>query len=165
MLELKYEPFNLLHQKVKDLVLEEHDLEQLERNMIDIMVAHRGIGLAANQVGLDARVFAMGTDNIAGFCEPQLFINPYITKYSNETDLKIEGCLSFPGLFLKVRRSLWIEAVYQDTKGNIIETRVEGYMSNVFQHETDHLEGICYTNRISKLKLDMAMKKIAKRRS
>ena len=162
MLELKYEPYELLHTKVKDFVFDEHDVNEIEKTMINIMHSNKGIGLAANQVGLDARVFVMGTNNVGGFCEPQIFINPYITKYSEESLSHTEGCLSFPRVFLNVKRPVWIEAVYQDINGNTIESKIDGYMAKVFQHEHDHLEGICFTNRVSKLKLEMALKKFIK---
>jgi len=162
MLELKYEPYELLHKKVKDFVFEEHDVEELEKNMINIMRLNRGIGLAANQIGLDARVFVMGTDKVEGFCEPQIIINPYITGYSEEIKSDKEGCLSFPRVFLDVKRPIWIEAVYQDIKGNTIESKIDGYLAKVFQHECDHLDGICFTDRVSKLKLDIALRKIIK---
>jgi peptide deformylase len=121
-----------------------------------------GVGLAANQVGLNARLFVMGTDNIEGFITPQIFINPHITKASTERQLDKEGCLSFPGLWLKVERPTWIEAIYQDTKGNWHEIRAEGYMAKAFQHEYDHLAGICFTDRVGRLKLEMAVKKMRK---
>lgn len=161
MLKLKYEPFDLLHLPVEKYQFD-GNIEEIERNMIAVMKEHNGIGLAANQVGINARVFVMGSDNITGFCKPQIFINPHILKTSEENTLDKEGCLSFPGLFLKVSRPSWIEAAYQNTKGDWIEVRVEGYMAKCFQHEFDHLAGTCFTDRVSKLKLDMAIKKMRK---
>ena len=132
--------------------------------MIEVMENYNGIGLAANQVGLDARIFVMGSNKIDGFCNPQAFINPIITKYSMEDSVDKEGCLSFPTLFLNVKRPKMIEATYYDIAGNQQEIRVTGYMAKCFQHEYDHLNGICFTNRVSKLKLEMSLKKLKKNR-
>jgi peptide deformylase len=161
MLELNYEPSELLHSPVEKYQFDQ-DIEKIERDMIDTMKWYGGIGLAANQVGINARLFVMGSDNITGFCKPQIFINPHILKVSEERSLDKEGCLSFPNLWLRVKRPLWVEAAFQNTKGDWIEIRTEGYMAKCFQHEFDHLAGICFTDRVSKLNLDMAMKKMRK---
>jgi peptide deformylase len=161
MLELKKYPFNLLHEAVPKFEFD-RDPEEIERMMIDVMLKNHGIGLAANQVGLNARIFVLGAKNIEGFIDPQIFINPAIVKVSEEKKQDKEGCLSFPNLWLNVNRPAWIEAVFQDKKGEWCQMRAEGYMAKAFQHEFDHLAGICYTDRVSKLKLDMALKKMRK---
>jgi peptide deformylase len=163
MLKLHAEPFELLHKPVQDFDFNIHDPVKIEQEMIAIMKEFDGIGLAANQVGLDAKIFVMGSERINGFCKPQAFINPVITKYSIDTTADKEGCLSFPTLFLNVKRPSMIEATFYDTSGNLNEISVTGYMAKCFQHEYDHLNGICYTNRVSRLKLDMAMNKLLKK--
>jgi peptide deformylase len=163
MLKLHAEPFELLHKPVQDFDFNTHDPKQIEQEMIAIMKRYNGIGLAANQVGLDARIFIMGSDNIEGFCKPQAFINPKITKFGHHDTLDKEGCLSFPTLYLNVKRPSTIEATYTDIDGNEQTISVSGYMAKCFQHEYDHLDGICYTNRVSKLKLDMAINKLLKK--
>lgn len=162
MFDLKYSPYELLYQKVQPFDFDQHDPEQIEQEMIKIMQLHRGVGLAANQIGLDARVFVAGSNDISGFVEPQAFFNPVILRTSTDIQSDKEGCLSYPGLWLKVKRPVWIEAAYQNAKGETIEVRVDGYLAKVFQHEHDHLEGICFVNRVSKLSLNMAAKKLAK---
>lgn len=163
MLKLHAEPFELLHRAVKDFDFNSQDPKQITQEMIAIMERYNGIGIAANQVGLDARIFIMGSNKIDGFCKPQAFINPVITKINDEMTLDKEGCLSFPTLFLNVKRPSKIEATYYDVDGNLQEVRVSGYMAKCFQHEYDHLNGICFTNRVSKLKLDMALNKLFKK--
>ena len=163
MLKLHAEPFDLLHKPVQDFDFNVYDPVQIEKEMITIMEKYNGIGLAANQVGLDARVFIMGSNKIEGFCKPQVFINPKITKVNDELTLDKEGCLSFPTLYLNVKRPSVIEANYIDANGNLQEIRISGYMAKCFQHEYDHLDGICFTNRVSKLKLDMAINKLLKK--
>lgn len=161
MLELKYEPFPLLHMPVAKYEFDQ-DTKELESLMIETMLQHRGIGLAANQVNIPYQMFAMGANHINGFIKPTLFINPSITKVSEERVIDKEGCLSFPGLWLQVKRPVWIEAIYQDVDQKWNEIRIDGYMAKCFQHEFDHLYGVCYTDRVSKLKLEMAIKKMRK---
>jgi len=138
------------------------DAERLESDMINFMLTMNGIGLAANQVNLNKRVFVMGSKNIQGFPQPFALFNPKILEYSREQILDKEGCLSYPGLFLMVKRPKWIVAEYQDSKGNVNEIKVDGYLSKCFQHEYDHLDGICFVDRVSQLKLNLAMKKLGK---
>jgi peptide deformylase len=161
-LELKRDPYPLLYQKVKPFDFEELDAKDIEKQMIDIMLANKGIGLAANQVGLDAQIFVMGSDFIKDFPKPFAVINPEITETSEEIKLDNEGCLSFPGLFFSVQRPEWIKAKFTMSDGNEVEVKVDGYLGKCFQHEFDHLQGICYTNRVSKLKVDMARKRLDK---
>ena len=163
MLKLYAEPFELLHKPVQDFDFNIYDPVQIEQEMIAIMKDYNGIGLAANQVGLDARIFIMGSDNIEGFCKPQAFINPKLLKYNEEITSDKEGCLSFPTLYLDVKRPSIIEVSYMNTKGDLEEVRISGYMAKCFQHEYDHLDGVCFTNRVSKLKLEMALKKLLKK--
>lgn len=136
--------------------------EELEKEMIRFMIDSKGIGLAANQIGLTKRVFVMGSYNIPGFPEPFALFNPRILEASTELVLDEEGCLSYPGLFLKLKRPSWVIAEYQNNKGDIIEARFEGYLSKCFQHELDHLDGVCFVDKVSPLKLNLAMKKLRK---
>ena len=161
MLELQYEPFPLLHMPVAKFEFDT-DPKELETLMIDTMRHHKGIGLAANQVNVPYTMFVMGNDFVEGFIKPTLFINPTILKVSEERILDKEGCLSFPGLWLNVERPKWIIAAYQDCDQKWNEIKIEGYMAKCFQHEFDHLHGVCYTDRVGKLKLEMAIKKMRK---
>lgn len=140
----------------------DQDAEQLEKAMIEFMIDAKGIGLAANQIGLTKRVFVMGSYAIAGFPEPFALFNPRILESSKDEVLNEEGCLSYPGLFLTIKRPSWIVAEYQNSKGDIIEARFEGYLAKCFQHELDHLDGICFVDKVSQLKLNLAMKKLKK---
>jgi peptide deformylase len=139
------------------------DAKQLENDMIEFMVAAGGIGLAANQIGLTKRVFVMGRNDIKDFPKPFAVFNPVIKEASSELIIDQEGCLSYPGLFLTVKRPKWIVAEYQDSDGNLNEIKIDGYLSKCFQHEYDHLDGICFVDRVSSLKLQLAMKKLRKK--
>jgi peptide deformylase len=105
----------------------------------------------------------MGSNNIKGFPAPFAVFNPIVTEASSELVLDEEGCLSYPDLFLKVKRPDWIIAQYQDSYGNLKEIRAEGYLAKCFQHEYDHLNGVCFVDRVSQMKLQLAMKKIRKK--
>jgi peptide deformylase len=118
-----------------------------------------GIGLSANQVGLDARVFMMRTQD-----GNQAFFNPELIKMSQETDLMKEGCLSFPDIYLMIKRSKVIELKYQDAEGNTNTTMLDGLGSRGAQHEVDHLNGIIFLQRASQLKIERALKSRPKER-
>lgn len=138
------------------------DAELLEKQMCEFMITNHGIGLAANQIGLTKRVFVMGSKNIEGFPEPFAMFNPRLLEVSEEQDLYKEGCLSYPGLFLSVKRPSVIRVEYQDSKGNIHESAMSGLVARCFQHELEHLDGICFVDKVSSMKLQLAMKKIRK---
>ena len=138
------------------------DAELLEEQMCGFMLANHGIGLAANQIGFTKRVFAMGSENIEGFPTPFALFNPRIIKTSQEQDIYKEGCLSYPGLFLSIKRSSVIQVEYQDSKGNVHETAMSGLIARCFQHELEHLDGICFVDKVSSMKLQLAMKKLRK---
>lgn len=138
------------------------DAEQLEREMCEFMTKNHGIGLAANQIGLTKRVFVMGSKNIEGFPEPFALFNPRLLEVSEEQDLYKEGCLSYPGLYLSVKRPSVIKVEYQDSQGNVHEAAMSGLVARCFQHELEHLDGICFVDKVSQMKLQLAMKKLRK---
>ena len=162
-MEFKLGPHDSLIQPSTDWEFDvDGDAEQLEKDMIEFMLANRGIGLAANQIGLTKRVFVMGSNTIPDFPTPFAVFNPVIKEASIESVLDQEGCLSYPNLFLTVKRPSWVVAEYQDSKGTVKEIRIDGYLSKCFQHEFDHLNGVCFVDRVSQMKLNLAMKRIRK---
>ena len=133
------------------------DRLELVENLVETMREHKGIGLSANQCGVVERVFVMYSnvkENKIMAC-----FNPQILEYSEEKILMDEGCLTYPGLWLKVNRPTSIKAEWEDSKGTKGEYALSGLESRVFQHEYDHMEGTNFTERVSKLKLDMAHKR------
>lgn len=138
------------------------DAELLEKEMCNFMIANHGIGLAANQIGLTKRVFVMGSENIEGFPKPFALFNPKLLEVSEEQDLYKEGCLSYPGLFLNIKRPSVIKVEFQDSKGNVHEAAMSGLVARCFQHELEHLDGICFVDKVSQMKLNLAMRKIRK---
>jgi len=140
------------------------DAEQLEKDMIDFMISAKGIGLAANQIGMTKQVFIIGSNNIPGFPMPFAVFNPKIINVSEDVALDQEGCLSYPDLWLAIKRPTKIQVEYQNSKGDIIEAEMDGLVSRCFQHEFDHLNGICFVDKVSQMKLNLAMKKLRKKK-
>lgn len=138
------------------------DPKELEEKMLATMYANKGIGLAANQVGIRARVFVMGYSS-----EPEngmAFFNPIIIANTEKIEDKEEGCLSFPGMYVKIKRPSAIKARWQNSAGEWEEGEFDGYNCKCFLHEFDHLEGITFQDRISPLKWALAAKKLNKRK-
>ena len=161
-MEFKLGPHETLIQKSSDWDFSsDGDAEQLEKEMIEFMFESNGIGLAANQIGMTKRVFTIGSKNIPGF-EPMAVFNPKILNYSQEEELFKEGCLSYPGLWLNIKRPKKIIAEYQNSKGDTITAELDGLISRCFQHEYDHLDGVCFVDKVSQMKLQLAMKKLRK---
>lgn len=118
-----------------------------------------GLGLSANQVGIDARVFVMGTDET----NRKNIFNPQVVSTSNDSELAKEGCLSYPGLWLSVKRPKEVTLSYQTVTGDhVVETFV-GLPARIAQHEYDHMQGLNFSDHVSQLKLDMALKSLNKR--
>jgi peptide deformylase len=140
------------------------DAVALERAMCDFMIENRGVGLAANQIGLSKRVFVIGSNNIEGFPAPFACFNPRILEVSQEQVNYKEGCLSYPNLWLDVKRPAVIKVEYQDSLGNTHEAAMSGLIARCFQHELDHLNGVCFVDKVSNIKLQLAMKKLRKNR-
>jgi peptide deformylase len=138
------------------------DAELLESAMISFMIENKGIGLAANQIGITKRVFVIGSYNIEGFPQPFAVFNPRILSESKEQAIDKEGCLSYPGLWLSVKRPESIVAEYQNRKGDTVTAEMSGLIARCFQHELDHLNGVCFVDKVSSLKLQLAMKKLRK---
>lgn len=135
------------------------DPKDLEEQMVKLMYEENGIGLAAPQAGIESRVFVIKTRNISEITEPFAVFNPVILAASEETELGDEGCLSFPNLFFKVSRPAKIIAEFYDRDKNLHRLEFTGIDARCFQHELDHLNGICFTAKVSKLKLNLAQSK------
>jgi peptide deformylase len=155
-------PHDILRKSIPLFDFNNTDIDpiELEKNMIATMFANGGIGLAANQVGVRARMFVMGSKEMPE--SAQAFFNPEVV--ANVTDMEDleEGCLSFPGIFVKIKRPKKILARWQNSKGQVQESEFEGYDCKCFLHELDHLEGIVFKDRVTPLKWALAVKKTKK---
>ena len=129
--------------------------QQLMDDMIETMKHYGGIGLSANQVGIPCRMFVFGDNKNYVAC-----FNPKILVESENTIPIEEGCLTYPGLFVKIYRPDWIEVEFEDEKGESHSDTFEGLMCRVFQHEMDHMDGIDFTSRAKRMDLNIAKRKM-----
>ena len=159
------------------------ELNELVSDMFETMYAAPGIGLAAIQVGVPKRVLVIDLqpedeDAEPEPCnhdghehvhyptkkEPRVFINPEILDPAEDLASYQEGCLSVPDIFADVDRPATCRVRYQDLDGETHEEDMEGLMATCIQHEMDHLEGILFIDHLSRLKRNMALKKLKKLR-
>ena len=134
------------------------DREKFEQDMIKLMLDEKGMGLAANQIGITKRFFAIGHDSFDTFQKHAIIWNPQVINSSEEKVIDVEGCLSFKDVFVKVERPKIIEVQYETTQGKTRFAKLNGMESKCFQHELDHLDGITFNKRVSKLRWQMANK-------
>ena len=151
-------PFDLKNDKLEGY----DDIENFEHDMNKLMIDARGMGLAANQIGITKRFFAFGHGSFDKMKKPVIIWNPSIVRESEEKVLDEEGCLSFLGVFVKVLRPKKVTVKWQNIKGETLMQHLDGMESKCFQHENDHLNGITFNTKVSKLKWDMATKKLEK---
>ena len=134
----------LLHKKIKKCSYN-LDRSKLSYTLNENMFHYNGVGLSANQIGIEERVFVMISDMETQ--ETITCFNPKIIKESKELVIMEEGCLSYPELFLDISRPSNIIVKYDDEGKNIIKIKLNGFIARVFQHEYDHMEGIDFTQR------------------
>ena len=141
-------PHPTLRYKSKPITRVDQELHDIVAEMFTLMYEARGIGLAANQVDLPLRLFVINTKCDPDEGEERVFINPVISspKGSDETE---EGCLSIVGVNARVARPERIHISAYDLSGNEIDETVDGLLAKAIQHETDHLEGVLFIDRIS----------------
>lgn len=134
---------------------------EIEKEMIEIMQSNNGIGLSGNQVGLLKRVFVIKLkDNPTPFA----MFNPVVVNSSDNEQESEEGCLSFPDLWLNVKRPHKIDSEYFDTQGNKCTITLTGIDARCFLHELDHLDGKVFTQKVTPMRLMLAQKKQLKRK-
>ena len=160
-MKLIYSPDPWLEKKVNTFNFDLLDAVSIEEEMIDIMLQENGIGLSANQVGLDAQVFVIKPILLEDKTPFALF-NPTIEQVTVNSVSDHEGCLSHPNLFLKVKRPRGVVVNYLDKHAKECKIELYDIDARCFLHEYDHLQGIEFTERVSKLKLNMAKKKQTK---
>jgi peptide deformylase len=132
----------------------DEDLKETIKKMAELMYKVKGLGLAANQVGIPKRFFIMDIKQKEGTPELEVYINPEILNAEGYTEYE-EGCLSIPGYYAKIERyaKLYIRAY--DLEGKPFEKELTGLQAIAFQHEYDHIEGILFVDRISPLKKEL----------
>jgi len=138
------------------------EIRKLVDDMADSMYEADGIGLAAVQIGVPKRVIVIDIDQKDGKKNPRAFINPKITWASEETAVFEEGCLSVPEIWDDVERPARIKAEYLDRDGKPQTLEADGLLATCLQHEMDHLNGVLFIDHLSRLKKNMAIKKLTK---
>lgn len=140
------EPFNFMDPPT--------DPVQLARDLTETMISNNGLGLSANQIGLPYRVFAINANPV------YVCFNPRIVDHTSRNFVLMdEGCLSFPYLFLQIKRPRTIKVRFTLPNGDTQTQKFDGMTSRCFQHELDHLNGILYTGKSSVYHLNKAMNK------
>ena len=169
VLELYEYPHPILEQKAEKVLKVDADIQKFLDDMLETMYASKGVGLAAPQVGVSKRIIVIDAEQkeVDGEYKrgnPMCLVNPEIVYKSEETILFCEGCLSVPKQSADVERHYAIKVRYLDYNSKEQEIEAEDYLAVVLQHEIDHLDGILYIDRISRLKRNMLLKKLEKYR-
>jgi peptide deformylase len=125
---------------------------ELSRDLADTMIANKGVGLAANQIGLQTNVLTIMTNPVI------VMFNPTIVDFSSDKNTLEEGCLSFPGLIVKVDRPSSIRVRFKQPNGEVVTQKFSGMTARAVQHEMDHLNGVLFYNRVHPYHREKAMK-------
>ena len=134
------------------------DSENIAEMLIHNMNEHNGVGITASQLGYNMSAFAFKEYDGNTFTDRVAF-NPEILSYSPDSVLAQEGCLSYPGLIVKVKRPATVRVKYMDLHGEEVDTVLGEFTARVFCHEYDHTQGIDFRDRASRLHLQLANKK------
>lgn len=149
----------ILHEVMPQFDFNYEDPMKIANLLIEALQKYGGLGIAAPQIGQRKNCFVAGVgDNIVAY------FNPSITYIDDIMEIKEEGCLTYPGLFVKIRRHSHIHMVYQDYVGAIHTNTFAGMTARILQHETDHLNGITIKESAGKFALQLAIKKMKKRK-
>lgn len=148
-------PHQVLTSPAKQVTVFDIGLRRLVKDMEETLLGAenpKGVGLAATQIGEGVRIFLTKPTPKAKI---RVFINPEIIKKSDELtrgvperNNKLEGCLSIPNVWGNVRRATTLTLRYQDTAGKVHEEDFSGFLATIIQHETDHINGILFTQRV-----------------
>lgn len=157
---IKY-PNKLLDTKLDDIDLQNLDFDpkEIKDKMVKIMLDNDGVGLAANQVGLNKRLFVMSDRSRI---DTILCMNPTILQHTAAATEQLEGCLSFPNIWVKVKRPMEVLVHFYDE--NLTEQifKMDGHNARVYLHELDHTLGITFKDRVSATRWDIAKRKAKK---
>ncbi len=157
---VKY-PESVLATRAREVTAFDEELATFVEEMFESMYAAQGIGLAAPQISQGKRIAVI---DVSFRKEPKdkiALINPVIVERRGH-QLEEEGCLSLPEIREKVKRSAWVKVRAQNAKGNFFEVEGEELLARALQHEIDHLDGVLFIDRVSRLKRELALRKIRK---
>ena len=144
LLPMRFVPDDILRQQAKKIGKIPPNMKKYTEDMVETMHAEQGVGLAANQVGSLQKVAVI---QLPEWEEPLVLINPEIVRREGEREVE-EGCLSIPGYRGTVKRWERVRARALDLSGKVIRIKAEGLLAQALEHETDHLNGVLYIDRL-----------------
>ncbi|HKZ43726.1 MAG TPA: peptide deformylase [Anaerolineales bacterium] len=155
LLEIKTIPDPVLRRKAQPVTKIDDETRELIDNMVETMREAPGVGLAAPQVGISQRIIVVEyTTNEDDMDAPKkLFtmVNPEMKILDDEKIMGVEGCLSLPGLLGEIDRAYKVSVKGFNRQGNRVRVKAEGWLARIFQHEIDHLDGIVFTDRATRI--------------
>lgn len=154
-------PDPVLAKRGEDVTVFDAKLKKLVEEMFESMYAAQGIGLAAPQINISQRITVIDCSFKKNPDEKVVLINPEIIERKGK-QVEEEGCLSLPEIREKVSRAAWVKVRAQDVNGNPIEMEGEELLGRAMQHEIDHLDGVLFIDRLSRLKRDLIIRRIKK---
>ena len=157
-------PDEVLRKKSQNIQKVGENEKKLVKDLFETMYHHKGIGLAAIQVGIPQRIIVLDVTQKNNQKNPLCFINPVIKHSSNEKSKYEEGCLSIPNTFIEIERPKKCLVEYVDIEGKKKSMECDDLLSTCIQHEINHLDGKLIIDFLSKLKKDLIIKKLSKTR-
>ena len=155
-------PDEILRKKSKPIEKVSINEKKLIKDLIETMYHHKGIGLAAIQLGIPKRIIVLDVQQKDEKKKPLCFINPVIKNISKEKSRYEEGCLSIPNTFIDIERPKTCNIEFIDIDGKKKNMECDGLLSTCIQHEINHLDGKLIIDFLSKLKKDLIIKKLSK---
>lgn len=138
----------VLRKKTVPVTQFDENLKGLVQDMIETMLVSDGVGLAAPQIGESIRLVIVDPSPDEGGITRLVLINPELTPVGEGTEVAEEGCLSVPGIYARVKRFSRIQVKAQDVDGNPLNFEAEGFTARIIQHETDHINGILFVDKV-----------------
>ncbi len=157
-------PHPILKKKAEKVQKVDDELRKLLDDMLETMYASNGCGLAAPQIGVSKRIVVIDIAHEDEEPKPLYMVNPEIVWQSEEKEISEEGCLSVPGQRAEVERPAAVRIKYLDYDGKEQELEANDFLAVATQHEIDHLDGVLYIDKLSRLKRQMLLKKLEKYR-
>jgi len=145
----------ILHTPCQPFDFKKHNAEQIVKEMSEIMFTNNGIGLAGPQVGFPSNVFVMKWEEQGAIG----IFNPVVTSVSDTKEYFMEGCLSYPFIYLNISRPSYCSVHFTTSEQKVVSADLEGIHARCFLHEYDHLQGINFIDHVGKMKLDIAKRK------
>jgi peptide deformylase len=156
-------PHKILSQKAEPVTEMNKELDDLVDQLLETMFVAKGLGLAANQIGVLKRVAVIDTAFVKDGPDSMVLINPYVVDLKEGNATNNEGCLSIPSYEAPIPRALKIHLGAYDRDGEFFEIEAEGLLARCIQHEVDHLNGVCFVDRMSYVRKILFRKQWQKR--